>query len=297
MRQVKHSQNFVKNQDLLESLIKSSSICDDDLVFDLGAGDGKITEALRKHCKEVVAIEKDKKLYNELQNRFKLASNVKVVNKDILKYKFPADKNYKIFSNIPFNYTADIIRKLSEQKHLADDIYLFAQKQATLNYLGSPKVKESLKSLFIKSKFKPSLVHRFRRNDFKPSPRVEVVLLRLEKLANPLVSNDDDIEWKNFVVYGFSQFKPTLKESFKHVFTDKQFRRLSKDLNFDIKSQPTHLSAKQWLGLYNFFRDNIKVDKKSLIRDSYQSLMRQQDGLNKIYRTRTDKEWRKNSPK
>ncbi len=141
MRQIKHSQNFVKNQDLLESLIKNSSICDDDLVFDLGAGHGEITEVLRKYSKEVVAIEKDKKMYNELQNRFELASNVKTVNQDILNYNFPTDRNYKIFSNIPFNYTADIIRKLSEQKHLADDIYLFAQKQATLNYLGLPKVK------------------------------------------------------------------------------------------------------------------------------------------------------------
>ena len=293
MRQIKHSQNFVKNQDLLESLIKNSSICDKDLVFDLGAGHGEITDVLRKHCKEVIAIEKDKKLYSELQNRFELASNVKVVSQDIREYNFPAEKNYKIFSNIPFNYTADIIRKLSEQKHLANDIYLFAQKQATLNYLGLPKVKESLKSLFIKSKFKPSLVHRFKRNDFKPSPRVEVVLLRLEKLANPLISSANDIEWKNFVVYGFSQFKPTLKESFKRIFTDKQFRRLSKDLNFGIKSQPTHLSVNQWVGLYNFFRDSIEANKKSLIRDSYQSLMRQQGGLDKIFRTRTDKEWRK----
>jgi len=297
MRQVKHSQNFIKNQDLLESLIKDSSIFDKDLVFDLGAGHGEITEVLKKYCKEVIAIEKDKKLYNELRNRFELAPNIKVVNQDILKYNFPTDKNYKIFSNIPFNYTADIIRKLSEQKHLAIDIYLFAQKQATFNYLGLPKTKESLKSLFIKSKFKPSLVHRFTRNDFSPSPRVEVVLLRLEKLANPLISSNNDIEWKNFVVYGFSQFKPTLKESFKRIFTDKQFCSLSKDLGFGVKSKPTHLSVNQWVKLYNFFRDNIDAEKKDLIRDSYQALIRQQGGLDKIYRTRTDKEWRKNSPK
>jgi len=297
MRQLKHSQNFVKNQALLESIIKNSSICNKGLVFDLGAGHGEITKVLRRYSKEVVAIEKDKKLYNELLNHFGLASNVKVVNQDILKYNFPADRNYKIFSNIPFNYTADIIRKLSGQKHLADDTYLFAQKQATLNYLGLPKVKESLKSLFIKSKFNPSVFYRFSRNDFKPSPRVEVVLLRLEKIANPLISTNNDIEWKNFVVYGFSQSKPSLKKSFKHIFTDKQFLRLSKDLKFDIKSKPSDLSVNQWLGIYNFFRDNVEMNKKSLIKNYYQSLIKQQGRLDKIFRTRTDREWRKNSHK
>lgn len=293
MRQIKYSQNFVKDQKLLESLINDSSILSEDLVFDLGAGYGEITEVLRKHCKNVIAIEKDKKLYSELLARFELASNVKVVNQDILKYNFPTDKNYKIFSNIPFNYTADIIRKLSEQKRLADDIYLFAQKQATLNYLGLPKVKEGLKSLFVKTKFELSLVHRFKRNDFKPSPRVEIVLLRMRKLGSPLIESKDELEWKNFVVYGFSQFKPTLKESYKSIFTDKQFRRLSKDLSFGLKSKPTDLSLVQWISLYNFFRDNIDTQKKGLIRDSYKSLTKQQNRLDKIHRTRTDKEWRK----
>lgn len=60
MRNIKFSQNFVKNQGLIESLIKASSISRDDLVFDIGAGTGEITDILRKFCKEVIAIEKDK---------------------------------------------------------------------------------------------------------------------------------------------------------------------------------------------------------------------------------------------
>ena len=290
MRNIKFSQNFVKNQGLIESLIKASSISKDNLVFDIGAGTGEITDVLRKFSKEVIAIEKDKKLYNDLRKRFELASNVRVVNQDILNYNFPADKNYKIFSNIPFNYTADIIRKLSEQKRLAEDIYLFAQKQAILKYLGKPA--ETMKSLFTKVYFNPTIVHHFKRNDFRPSPQVEVVLLRLERLEAPLVDKKDSAEWKNFVVYGFSQFKSTLKESFAKIFTDNQFRRLAKDLKFNLRAKPTHLLIDQWVSLYNFFRDNIEARKKNLIRDSYAQLLKQQNSLSKIHRTRSDKDWR-----
>lgn len=290
MRDIKFSQNFVKNKELVESLIKGSSISTDDVVFDIGAGTGEITDTLRKYSKEVIAIEKDKKLYNNLCKRFELASNVQLVNQDILNYNFPADKNYKIFSNIPFNYTADIIRKLSDQKRLSEDIYLFAQKQVALKYLGEPA--ESIKSLFIKTHFAPFITHHFKRNDFKPSPRVEVVLFRLRRLDKFLIDEKDLFEWKNFVVYGFSQFKSTLKESFGKVFTDTQFRRLAKDLKFNLQAKPTQLSIVQWMSLYNFFRDNIEAQKKNLIRDSYVQLLKQQNSLQKIHRTRTDKDWR-----
>jgi len=219
-----------------------------------------------------------------------LTSNVQVVNQDILNYNFPTDKNYKIFSNIPFNYTADIIRKLSDQKRLSEDIYLFTQKQVALNYLGEPV--ESIKSLFIKIHFLPSIIHHFRRNDFKPSPRIEVVLLRFRRLDRFLINEKDLLEWKNFVVYGFSQFKSTLKEGFAKIFTDTQFRRLAKDLKFNLHAKPTQLSIVQWVSLYNFFRDNVEAQKKNLIRDSYAQLLKQQNSLQKIHRTRTDKDWR-----
>jgi 23S rRNA (adenine-N6)-dimethyltransferase len=290
MRDIKYSQNFVKDQGLIESLIKASSISKYDLVFDIGAGTGEITDILSKSCKEVIAIEKDKKLYNDLRKRFELTSNVQVVNQDILNYNFPTDKNYKIFSNIPFNYTADIIRKLSDQKRLSEDIYLFTQKQVALNYLGEPV--ESIKSLFIKIHFLPSIIHHFRRNDFKPSPRIEVVLLRFRRLDRFLINEKDLLEWKNFVVYGFSQFKSTLKEGFAKIFTDTQFRRLAKDLKFNLHAKPTQLSIVQWVSLYNFFRDNVEAQKKNLIRDSYAQLLKQQNSLQKIHRTRTDKDWR-----
>lgn len=290
MRDIKFSQNFVKNKELVESLIKGSSISTNDVVFDIGAGTGEITDTLSKYSKEVIAIEKDKKLYNDLKKRFELASNVQVLNQDILNYNFPADKNYKTFSNIPFNYTADIIRQLSDQKRLSEDSYLFVQKQVALKYLGEPA--ESIKSLFIKTHFVPSIVHRFKRNDFKPSPQVEVVLFRFKRLDRFLINEKDLLEWKNFVTYGFSQFKSTLKEGFAKIFTDTQFRRLAKDLRFNLKAKPTHLSIDQWVSLYNFFRDNIEAQKKNLIRDSYIQLLKQQNSLQKIHRTRTDKDWR-----
>lgn len=60
MRKIRHSQNFIRNQQVLESLVRNSGITSNDLVIEIGAGDGEITKLLSKYSKEVIAIEKDK---------------------------------------------------------------------------------------------------------------------------------------------------------------------------------------------------------------------------------------------
>lgn len=292
MRKIGHSQNFIKNPQVLESLVRDSSISKNDLVIEIGAGDGEITKVLSKYSKEVIAIEKDKKLYKKLFNDLKNKSNVKILNTDIFEFHFPTSKSYKVFSNIPFNYTADIVRLLTEQQNLSEDIYLFVQKQAALNYFGRPKTKESLKSLFTQLHFKLFIVHRFKRGDFRPVPKVDIVLLRLKKLPQPLLSKTKTANWKDFVVYAFSQTKPSLKEGLGRIFTAKQFDQISKDLKIKPKSKPKDLSLEQWLGLYNFFDTDVDKNRKNFVNNSYHQLLRQQKSLKKIHRTRIDKDWR-----
>lgn len=292
MRKIGHSQNFIRNQKVLESLVRDSSITKNDLVIEIGAGDGEITKVLGKYSKEVIAIEKDKKLYKKLFNDLKNKSNVKILNTDIFEFEFPPSRSYKVFSNIPFNYTADIVRLLTEQQNLADDIYLFVQKQAALNYFGRPQAKESLKSLFTKILFKPFIVYKFKRGDFRPVPKVDIVLLRFRKLPQSLLTKAKISNWKDFVVYAFSQTKPSLEEGLQRIFTIKQFNRIAKDLRFSTKSKPRHLSLEQWLGLYNFFDTGVNQKRKNFVDNSYSELLKQQKGLKKIHRTRTDDNWR-----
>jgi 23S rRNA (adenine-N6)-dimethyltransferase len=294
MRQISHSQNFIQNQKILETLIKKSSITHNDLVIEIGAGNGEITKILSKFSKEVIAIEKDKRLFQHLSSQTKHLLNVTIQNQDIFRFNFPINKAYKVFSNIPFNYTADILRLLSSLSNLADDIYLFIQQKAALNYLGSPKTKESLKSLFIKLHFKPSIVYQFKRSHFSPIPKVDIVLLRLEKHPKPLLDQTNITQFKDFVVYAFSQTKPNLKEGLKCIFTSNQFNQIIKDLKIKSKYKPRDLFLEQWFYLYDFFVSNVKNKKKYIVANFYQKLILQQKNLKKIHRTRIDKNWKIN---
>ena len=115
--QISHSQNFTNDPQLLDRLVVQAGITSDDLVVDIGAGHGEITRVLCDHCHAVVAIEKDQKLYNQLRLEFASQSNVTILNLDVLDYQFPTTP-YKVFSNIPFNLTSDIVRHLTSQQNL-----------------------------------------------------------------------------------------------------------------------------------------------------------------------------------
>jgi len=285
--QISHSQNFTQNSQLLDELVKESHITSTDLVVDIGAGHGEITRVLANHCRAVVAIEKDQKLYNQLRQDFAGHQNVTILNLDVLDYQFPTTP-YKVFSNIPFNLTSDIVRHLSSQPNLATDIFLFAQKEAANQFCGLPK--ESLKSLLLKPIFFSSVTHRFRRTDFRPVPRVDVVLLRFEKRATPLVENIK--EWRDFVVYVISQTQPNIISTLKRIVTVAQLSTIASRLGISKHDKPTNLTFDQWLGLYNFFSQSSDIDNRRFVNGSYTKLLRQQQSLSKINRTRSDRNWR-----
>lgn len=60
-------QNFLINQHIVEKIIKIADLKCDETVVEVGPGFGVLTKELLKHCKRVIAIEKDERLYMSLR--------------------------------------------------------------------------------------------------------------------------------------------------------------------------------------------------------------------------------------
>ncbi len=288
---LQHSQNFLRDPKLIQELIGKSSLQKNDTVFEIGAGKGIITELLAQSAKSVIAIEPDTKLYNYLQDKFKGYSNVHIKKIDFLKSDLPKEQ-YKVFSNIPFNITADIIKKLLGAQNLPEDSYLIVQEEAAKKYAGKPHAKETLFSILHKPWFNFSVVYKFRRNDFTPTPQVNSVLLRIEKLKKPLIGQHIAALFKDFVAFGFTSVRPNLKKGYKNVFGHIQFLKLADEFNFSPDAKPTDLDFEQWLGIFNYFTDGVEKRRQKQVMGALANLAEQQKSLEKIHRTRTAKNWR-----
>ena len=143
---ISDSQNYLHSKRLVNELIAKSNITTSDLVLEIGPGKGIITEELVKCSKKVIAVELDRNLYLGLREKFSNTENLQLVNRDFLQTQLPAEE-YKVFSNIPFNLTAEIIIKLLGASNPPNDMFIIMQYEAALKYSGEPYYAESMRSL------------------------------------------------------------------------------------------------------------------------------------------------------
>jgi len=279
--------NFLKNSDLVKNLLKKTSIGSTDLVIEIGPGKGIITQELAAICRKVIAIEKDNGLFLYLKQKFRGRENVYIVLGDFLAYQLP-NQNYKVFSNIPYNITAKVIKKITQYQNSPNNAYLIVQKEAAKKFVGIPYTSATqMYALLLKPWFNTEVIHLFKRTDFEPIPQVDSVLMHLKKRIPPFVEDKNSILYRDFIVYAFNQWKPNLKLSLNKIFTHEQFKRLSDNLGFNIKAKPSDLSFEQWLGLFNYFLIGVEDSKKKIIIGSEYLLKRQQSQIHKINRTST----------
>jgi len=283
---LKDSQNFLHNKKLVSDLIGESNICKDDIVIEIGGGRGIITEQLIEICREVYVIEYDFNLYKHLKDKFYNINNIKIIYGDFLEFELPKEYKYKIFSSIPYNITAAILSKLTFADNPPEDIYIVLQKEAAEKYAGKPNGGESMRSLLLKPYFDFEIIRNLKRTDFTPVPSVDSVFLHIGKRENTLIRKDKEDLYSDFIAYIFNNAGNDIKSRCKYIFSYKQIKRLSNDIGFKMTDSPTCLSYEQWLKVFQYFLIGVSDERKKLVNNMYSKLMKEQNKIDKLYRSR-----------
>ena len=203
-----HSQHFLRNPHLIAELIGHSNIRRGDLVIDIGAGSGAITTVLARRCRQVLAYENEPGALNKLQQNMRRHKNVKVIAQDFLRAKLP-DEPYKVFANIPFHLSADIVRKLTnnDETHTPQAIYLIVQKQFAQKLVPSDRHFTSQLGTQLAPWWQTRIRRPLRRTDFTPPPAVDTVLLELKPRSEPLLSTLERDKYQSFVAKCYASQK------------------------------------------------------------------------------------------
>jgi len=283
-RQLSHAQNFLKSSEFVGDLIDRTGIKSGDFVVEIGPGKGIITLELSKRAEKVVGVELDPTLVRSLKAGFSGKDNVEIVEADFLKWDLPK-RPYKVFANIPFNMTADMVNKLLSAENPPEAAYLIMQDRAAGRFMGPPFGPSSQMSTLLQPFYNMGIIVRIDRREFSPVPNVNAVLARFEKRKEPAVDPTYQTLYRDFVVYGYNQWKPTLLESFRGVFTGKQLDIMARDLGLG-GLKPSEVNIDQWIGMFGVFMQHVPQDKKDLIKGAERRLKSMQSGMKKQHRTR-----------
>ncbi len=236
-----HTQNFVRHPGRIERLLDLTTVTADDVVLDLGAGHGELTAPLARRCRRVVAVEKDPLLARGLSMRFAEQPGVQVRWADALAVRLPRGP-YKVVANVPFDITARLVRRLTSAAYPPVDSYLVVQREAALRLTGPTLLGNQLKPWFA-----PTIIHAFKRTDFAPPPRVDVVFLRLRKRGPPLAH--DRALYCMLLARCFGA--PTMLQALRPLFGRTGSLRIARDTGFSAHAGAARLSFEQWLALYS----------------------------------------------
>ncbi len=283
-REIRYSQNFLRDPRVVAALLDECHLEPDSVVYEIGPGKGIMTEQLAVRYPHVVAIEKDPQLAALLRRRFARTPNVTIREGDFLHYRLPRER-YQVVANIPFNITSAIVTKLTTAPTPPEHAYLSMQREAADTLLGRPR--ESLRTVLLKPWFEIETIHHFRRIDFEPAPRVDVVMLRLRKRGPPLVSHRDRQSFRDFVTYTFTAWQPTIELALRRLCARRHFNTLRGGLSFSLDVAPTALALDHWLELFAAFQVSVDAHEKTAIDGSEKRLAQQQSALHKEHRTRS----------
>lgn len=218
-------QNFLTDKNIIDNIIEASNIGENDLVIEIGPGIGVITKEAAAKAGSVIAVEIDKNLIPILQETLADETNVKIINRDILKTdltavieeekkNFPQMESVRIIGNLPYYITTHIIMKLLEDGVPADSITVMMQKEVADRIKAAPGNKErGALSVAVQYYCQVVKVTDVPKEVFVPAPKVDSTVLRLDiRKEKPVELKDDKLFFKA-VKSGFAQRRKTLLNS------------------------------------------------------------------------------------
>jgi 23S rRNA (adenine-N6)-dimethyltransferase len=282
---LKDSQNFIKDGGLVLKLLEMVHIPSDSCVIEIGPGKGIITDKLVARYREVITIEADVRFYQTLKVRYENTPNVHLVCGDFLKYQLP-DKAFNVISNIPFNITADIVKKITAIGSHLESAYLIMQRSAAEKFAGGYGQGTPLLSNFLQVDYEIKILTTIKRDAFVPRPKYDAVFVLFQKRKKSILEGKESLWFKDFLSYLFDRSKPSLGESLTTLLSKRQTAILLENLSLNEDLMIKQVKFLEWVDIYSSTRAIPGMNIERVVSGSYSKLISQQSRIQKIHRTR-----------
>ncbi|MCW4026487.1 MAG: 16S rRNA (adenine(1518)-N(6)/adenine(1519)-N(6))-dimethyltransferase RsmA [Candidatus Bathyarchaeota archaeon] len=183
-------QNFVVDAGLLDRMISYAQIRGDEVVLEIGAGLGFLTELLAERCREVIAVELDPKLTMILRDRLSAFENITVLQGDILKLSVPPFS--KVVSSPPYSISSPVIHWLVERNSECG-VLIFQKEFADRLVAESGSKDYGSLTVFTYYRAEVDLLEPVPRRAFWPQPSVDSVIVRLKPKKPPFQLKDESV--------------------------------------------------------------------------------------------------------
>ena len=226
------SQNFLIDNNIINKIIKSININNNDTLLEIGPGDGAISKNISTLSKTTLFIELDNDLIETLTDKLEKKNNTIIYNDDILKFNFKdITKKYKkirIIGNIPYKISTKLLLNLTKFDKNIKDIHLVIQKNISdrLTTQHNKKIYGST-SIIMQYHFTIIKIFDIKPNSFKPIPKVNSTLIKLTPIKKKQTVLNYEI-FKNTIKLSFNNRRKKLSKSIENITKFKKYININK---------------------------------------------------------------------
>lgn len=169
----KLGQHLLKDQNILDNILKSSNITNNDTVFEIGTGMGDLTEKLCLSAKKVISVEIDNYFFELAQVKLSKYKNLELIHGN----GFKLNRNFDILvSNIPYSESRNFIEWLVYQKFKHSVVTV--QKEFADKLLAQPGLHNYRAiSVIAQACFQIQKLFNIKKRVFHPPPKVDSTVL------------------------------------------------------------------------------------------------------------------------
>lgn len=248
-------QNFLIDDSVPKDIVSGAEVDENDLVIEIGPGVGTLTAQLLNKAKKVVAIELDNDLIPILNQEIGDNPKFTLIHKDALKVNFNEiigeEKSVKLVANLPYYVTTPIIVKLLKEGYNFKSLTIMIQKEVAERMNADPGNKDygSL-SLLVQYFCDTKIVRRVPPQCFIPRPKVDSIVIRLDKLSEPRVKVENEKLFFDIIRNSFNMRRKTLWNGVKNIGLSKEKLELAfNEADIDPKRRGETLSIEEFATL------------------------------------------------
>jgi 16S rRNA (adenine1518-N6/adenine1519-N6)-dimethyltransferase len=211
-------QHFLVSPTVLAGILQLAELAADDVVVEIGAGTGTLTEALASRVGRLLALELDRDLIAPLRQRFADRPQVEIMDVDALTFDLnQLPTPIKVVANLPYGTAVAILTRLLSQRSRLRCAVIMLQREVAERLYARPGTK-AYGSLTLLAQWYATVDKGFHvpPSAFSPPPKVMSTVVRIIPRPTPPLAVQDEACLFRVIHAAFAQRRKTLTNALRH---------------------------------------------------------------------------------
>jgi 16S rRNA (adenine1518-N6/adenine1519-N6)-dimethyltransferase len=255
-------QNFLHDGNQLERIVQAAELKAGDQVLEIGPGLGPLTQQLLQAGVTVLAIEKDRRLFEWLQRRYENEPRLTLHLADALDYLRERHidwGDWKLVANLPYSVASTLLVELCHAQACPKRLVATLQLEVAQRLMAAAGDDEyGILTLLVQLRYRPCGWFKIPAACFFPVPAVDSACVSLVRRPEPLLAASQCAVFEKIVKRGFSQRRKMMLKLLKQDWAPDKLEVACQALHLSPQIRAEKVSLEQFVQLTRLLQPESK---------------------------------------